>query len=174
MLTHGDVVHRRAILPLSGSGYVGLMCARGEGRGERVAAAGAPRTLLFEESRRFEGSRASQRGRRGRWLGVLLSCLGFAGLACANPSNGSEAGHAVSPSGPAPSQQAVPQQVVQRIAPANPAPPSLSGTPRTPSATAGATGGAAPRAESAQAAAAETVTAKHVEAELNRLEAELK
>ena len=129
-------MHRRAILPLSGSCYVGPMRERGEGSGEQLV--------------------TGQRGPGGRWFGLLLSCA----AACAPSSNSSETGRGASASEsaqfPHQSRQRSPegstQQVVQRIAP----------TPVAPS------GGAA------GSGAAQTVTAKHVEAELNRLEAELK
>ena len=69
-------------------------------------------------------------------------------------------------------QPGIPQQVVQRIAP----------TPAALNATAGSAPGAAPNGSSgpkdanerSARSAVETVTAQHVEAELNRLEAELK
>jgi hypothetical protein len=101
----------------------------------------------------------------------LCSCIaGFTALACANASSSSEAARAVSPPAPAPHQQAVPQQVVQRIAPANP-PPAAPTPGAEPTGNAGAKD---PSERTARAPRSEAVTAKHVEAELNRLEAELK
>jgi hypothetical protein len=141
------------------------MRERGEGRGEQLG--------------------VSQQRPRARWLGPLLSLASGAMLAaaCANSSNSSEAGRELSQSEPG-----KPQQVVQRIAPAPaalaPAPPPAVAVNATAGSAAGpaASGGSGqkdPNERRAEARAAgadrvETVTAKHVEAELNRLEAELK
>lgn len=122
---------------------------------------------------RVEQLVTSWQGPRRRWLGPFLSLASGAlmATACANPSNSSEAGRM-----PSQSEPGKPQQVVQRIAP--------TPAPAAPNATAGSTagpppnGGAGPKEADERGAAArpgaETLTAKHVEAELNRLEAELK
>jgi hypothetical protein len=113
-----------------------------------------------------------QRARLGSWLGLCSIVAGLAGAACANSSNSSEAVRSASPPEPAPqqqvvSQQVVPQQVVQRIAPAHPAPAVANAAEPT-------AGAKQPNERTGRAPGSEAVTAKHVEAELNRLEAELK
>ncbi|HEU4576762.1 MAG TPA: hypothetical protein VFS67_00810 [Polyangiaceae bacterium] len=138
------------------------MRERGEGRQQGDQ---APRSL-----------RMGQRARLGSWLGLCSIVAGLAGAACANSSNSSEAVRSASPPEPAPQQRAqlqqvpqqvVPQQVVQRIAPAHPA-PAVPSTAEPPA------GAQQPNERTGRAPGSEAVTAKHVEAELNRLEAELK
>jgi len=156
-------VPERAILRPPGSCYVPSMRERGEG------SAGHRRGWLTR-GRRIEGVCCA----------VLLGAVQLAAIAslaaCANSDDSRRA--AVQ------SESSRPQQVVQRIEPAPSAAPSAGAdVPRSsnagethaePAANAPATNGAAPRAaERDQRVSAQAVTAKHVEAELNRLEAEL-
>ena len=150
-------VRERAILRPPGSCYVPSMRERGEG------SAGHHRGWLTR-GRRIEGVCCA----------VLLGAVQLAAIAslaaCANSDDSRRA--AVQ------SESSRPQQVVQRIEPAPSAAPSAGAeaapsepTRAEPAAkAASATNGAAPRDARVSAQA---VTAKHVEAELNRLEAEL-
>jgi len=130
-----------------------------------VSSQGNGRVTPFQRAGLKRASR-QEASRAWAWLaGLSLAIVS----GCAN----SDAGSRVA----AKATVAAPEQVVQRIEPAPVA--SVPSAPAAPASAHAPSGAAAPTSEAPQAsgeprANAEPITSKHLEAELNRLEAELR